>query len=60
MACTNLGRKLNVSSEFALQKATKRFQHRFQWMEQYHKGELSSLTPQELEALWTKAKLHRK
>ena len=60
MACANLGRKLNISSEFALQKATKRFHHRFQWMEQYHNGDLSSLSAQELESLWRRAKKHRK
>ena len=60
MACANLGRKLNVSSEFALQKATRRFHHRFQWMEQYHEGDLSLLSTQELELLWKKAKKHRK
>jgi len=60
MACTNLGRKLNISSEFALQKATRRFHHRFQWMEQFHDGDLSILSAQKLEALWKKAKEHRK
>ena len=60
MACANLGRKLNLSSEFALQKATRRFHHRFQWMEQYHDGDLSLLSAQELELLWKRAKKHRK
>lgn len=60
MACANLGRKLNLSSEFALQKATRRFHHRFQWMEQFHDGNLAELSTQKLESLWKKAKMHRK
>ena len=59
MACANLGRKLNISSEFALKKATRRFHDRFQWMEQYHDGDLSTLSAQELEQLWNTAKKHR-
>lgn len=59
MACANLGRKLNLSSERALKKATRRFHHRFLWIEE-HCNDVAQLSSKELEAMWEKAKKHRK
>ena len=56
MSCANVGRKLKISSEFALSKATKRFKSRFQWMEKHSNTALSEVDAEELEKLWSKAK----
>lgn len=58
MACANVGRKLKISSEFALQKATRRFARRFRWMENNTTAPLTQLSAQELDSLWNSAKTH--
>ena len=56
MACTNLSRKMGLSSESALRKANLRFAKRFQWMEQNTSEPLSSLPAATLEERWETAK----
>ena len=56
MSCTNLSRKLGMSSESALQKANLRFAKRFQWMEQNTVKPLDSLSATALEERWEAAK----
>lgn len=58
MACANVGRKLKISAEFALKKASQRFAQRFQWMEQNTTTPLTELSEHELDSLWNRAKAH--
>jgi len=52
----NLGRHLNVDAEMALRGCNLRFRQRFSKMEHLSERPLEELGPEELEALWTKAK----
>jgi MazG family protein len=52
----NLGRHLGVDAEMALRGCNLRFRQRFQEMELISERQLEDLKPEELEALWTKAK----
>jgi len=59
LAVTNLARHLKVDPEAALRRANRRFETRFRHMEQAlaaHGGDLSRLSPAELDALWREAK----
>ena len=59
LAVTNLARHLKVDPEAALRRANRRFETRFRHMEQAlaaHGGDLSQLSPAELDALWREAK----
>ena len=61
--CTNLGRKLKVDVETATRDANAKFERRFRYIEdrlaaQGRKPEDASLD--EMEALWTEAKLKEK
>ena len=56
MSCTNLSRKMGMSSESALRKANLRFAKRFQWMEQNTVEPLDALFTEALEELWKAAK----
>jgi MazG family protein len=53
----NLGRHLGVDAEMALRGCNLRFRHRFREMEQAADRPLEQLSPPELEALWTRAKI---
>ena len=56
----NLGRHLGVESEQALILTNRKFEQRIRWMEQasdIKEKNLSDMTLEELEALWTEAKL---
>jgi ATP diphosphatase len=55
-AVSNLARHLDVDPEEALQAANARFISRFQWMEKNGGGTLASLSKEEKESLWQKAK----
>ena len=52
----NLGRHLHVDGEMALRGTNLRFRQRFRAMEQMTERPLSELGPEELEALWVRAK----
>jgi MazG family protein len=52
----NLGRHLGVDAEMALRGCNLRFRQRFREMELISERQLEDLKPEELEALWTKAK----
>jgi MazG family protein len=52
----NLGRHLGVDAEMALRGCNLRFRQRFSKMEQLSDQPLEELGPNELEALWTRAK----
>ena len=52
----NLGRHLNVDAEMALRGCNLRFRQRFKQMEQLSEKPLEQLGPDELEALWARAK----
>lgn len=52
----NLGRHLNVDAEMALRGCNLRFRQRFSKMEELTDRPLEDLSPDELEALWAKAK----
>jgi MazG family protein len=52
----NLGRHLGVDAEMALRGCNLRFRQRFSKMEQLSDQPLEQLAPEELEALWTRAK----
>jgi MazG family protein len=57
--CVNVARLLNLDSEIALKKANLKFARRFRQMEQTATGrgqQLSKLSADQLEALWTEAK----
>lgn len=57
--CVNVARLLNLDSEIALKKANLKFVRRFRQMEQTAAGrgqQLSKLSADQLEALWTAAK----
>jgi ATP diphosphatase len=59
LAVTNLARHLKVDPEAALRRANRRFEKRFRHMEQAlaaHGGDLSGLSPAQLDALWREAK----
>lgn len=51
----NLARKVNVNPEEALQSTNRKFMTRFQWMES-HAENFESLTLEEMDALWNRAK----
>jgi MazG family protein len=53
----NLGRHLGVDAEMALRGCNLRFRQRFREMELISERQLEDLKPEELEALWTRAKL---
>jgi MazG family protein len=52
----NLGRHLGVDAEMALRGCNLRFRQRFREMELISERQLEDLKPEQLEALWTKAK----
>ncbi len=52
----NLGRHLNVDAEMALRGCNLRFRQRFSKMEELSDRPLEQLKPDELEALWARAK----
>jgi len=52
----NLGRHLGVDAEMALRGCNLRFRQRFSTMEQISERPLEQLSPDELEALWARAK----
>jgi len=52
----NLGRHLGVDAEMALRGCNLRFRRRFHEMERASERPLEDLTPDELEALWARAK----
>ena len=52
----NLGRHLNVDAEMALRGCNLRFRQRFRKMEDLSERPIEQLSPEELEALWTRAK----
>jgi MazG family protein len=52
----NLGRHLGVDAEMALRGCNLRFRQRFREMESISERQLEDLKPEELEALWTRAK----
>jgi MazG family protein len=52
----NLGRHLGVDAEMALRGCNLRFRQRFSRMEHLSEKPLEQLSPDELEALWTRAK----
>jgi XTP/dITP diphosphohydrolase/ATP diphosphatase len=52
----NLGRHLNVDAEMALRGCNLRFRQRFSKMEELSEQPLEQLSPDQLEALWTRAK----
>jgi MazG family protein len=52
----NLGRHLGVDAEMALRGCNLRFRQRFKEMELISERQLEDLKPEELEALWTRAK----
>jgi MazG family protein len=52
----NLGRHLGVDAEMALRGTNARFRRRFEVMEQSAEKPLAEMTPEELEALWARAK----
>jgi len=52
----NLGRHLGVDAEMALRGCNRRFRERFRQMELAAQKPLEDLAPEELEALWEKAK----
>jgi XTP/dITP diphosphohydrolase/ATP diphosphatase len=52
----NLGRHLGVDAEMALRGCNLRFRERFKEMERMSKRRLEDLKPEELEALWARAK----
>jgi MazG family protein len=52
----NLGRHLGVDAEMALRGCNLRFRQRFREMELISERQLEDLKPEELEALWTRAK----
>jgi uncharacterized protein YabN with tetrapyrrole methylase and pyrophosphatase domain len=52
----NLGRHLHVDAEMALRGTNLRFRERFRAMERIAEKPLSELGPEELEALWVRAK----
>ncbi len=52
----NLGRHLGVDAEMALRGCNLRFRQRFQHMEEISDKPLEELAPEQLEALWVKAK----
>lgn len=54
----NLARHLHVDAEMALRGTNMRFRSRFREMEQMSNRPLADLTPDELEALWTAAKVN--
>jgi MazG family protein len=55
----NLGRHLGVDAEMALRGTNARFRERFRWMERVAgERELAEHSPEELEALWSEAKVH--
>jgi MazG family protein len=56
----NLGRHLHVDAEMALRGTNLRFRERFQAMELAAEKPLSELGPEELEALWARAKAGQK
>lgn len=53
----NLGRHLGVDAEMALRGANLRFRERFAWMERNAGKPLNELTADELEVLWSRAKI---
>jgi XTP/dITP diphosphohydrolase/ATP diphosphatase len=55
-SAVNLARRLKVDAELALRGANAKFRRRFAGMEAAAAGPLSSRSPEELEALWDKAK----
>jgi len=58
-ALINYARYINVDPERALEKTNKKFVRRFQFIEDSvnkNKGDLNSMTLQEMDALWNKAK----
>jgi len=58
-ALVSLARHLKIDAESSLRKATFKFEKRFQWIEkesQRQGHELSDLDPQQLDALWNRAK----
>jgi MazG family protein len=56
-AVAHLGNFLNINPEMALQRANDKFEVRFRKLEETLKDkEMSALSPEELEALWQKAK----
>ncbi|MDR3792168.1 MAG: nucleoside triphosphate pyrophosphohydrolase [Terracidiphilus sp.] len=52
----NLGRHLGVDAEMALRGCNRRFRERFRGMEAASEKPLEELKPEELEALWARAK----
>jgi MazG family protein len=52
----NLGRHLHVDAEMALRGCNRRFRQRFREMERASARPLEELSPDELEALWARAK----
>jgi nucleoside triphosphate diphosphatase len=52
----NLGRHLHVDAEMALRGCNRRFRQRFREMERDSVRPLEELSPEELEALWARAK----
>jgi len=59
----NLGRFLKIDPEGSLRRATARYMQRFSWMEKQaakEGRELRTLTPEEWDALWEKAKIEVK
>ena len=56
----NLGRHLHVDAEMALRGTNLRFRERFRAMERAAERPLSELGPEELEALWVRAKVEER
>jgi len=59
LSLASLARHLKLDPEGALRKATDKFEKRFRWMEQETRVsgiELSKMSPEDLDALWNRAK----
>ena len=57
--CVNLARHLGVNAESALRAGNRKFESRFRMIEQISDGELATLSSEQLEAHWQRAKLQQ-